>query len=65
MKPFIEMGFSELYLSKFSTDELYTIWNYLENYSLKKIPLTPNVDSALYAKTKAVNDKYHIFSNLN
>lgn len=64
MKPFLEMGFGEGYLSKFSTDELFVSWNYLKNYSLKKILLTPSVDPVLYAKVKAVNDKYHIFSNI-
>lgn len=64
MNPFIEMGFSEYFLSKFSDDELFTIWNYLENYSLKKIPLTANVNPVLYAKVKAINDKYNIFSNI-
>lgn len=64
MKPFLEMGFGEGYLGKFSTDELFTAWNYLENYSLKGIALTPNVDINLYSKVKAINDKYHIFSNI-
>jgi hypothetical protein len=64
MKPFLEMGFSEMYLNRFSTDELFTSWNYLENYSLKKIQLTPEIDPLLYAKVKAVNDKFKIFSNI-
>lgn len=64
MKPFLEMGFSEYFLDKFSTDELFTIWNYLENYSIKKIKLTPSIDPVLYAKIKAINDRYNIFSNI-
>jgi hypothetical protein len=64
MKPFLDMGFSEYYLSKFSTDELFTAWNYLKNYSLKGIQLTPQVDYNLYMKVKAMNDKYQIFSNI-
>lgn len=64
MKPFIDMGFSKDYLSKFTSDELFTAWNYLKNYSLKGINLTPAIDPVLYAKTKAMNDKYKIFSNL-
>ena len=65
MKPFLDMGFGKLYLSKFTTDELFHAWNYLKNYSLKGIKLTPEVDAELYAKVKAMNDKYKIFSNLN
>lgn len=64
MKPFLEMGFGSEYLSKFSTNELFIIWDYLKNYSLKKITLTPNIDPVFYAKVKAVNNKYHIFSNI-
>lgn len=64
MQPFIDMGFSKEYLNKFTTDQLFDIWNYLKNYSLKGIPLTPNIDFALYSRVKAINDKYHIFSNL-
>jgi hypothetical protein len=64
MKPFLDMGFGEFYLSKFSTDELFNSWNYLKNYSMKGIALTPNVDPVLYAKVKSINDKYKIFSNL-
>lgn len=64
MQPFLEMGFSKYYLSKFTTEELFLIWNYLKNYSLKGIALTPSVDANLYNRVKAINDKYHIFSNL-
>lgn len=64
MKPFLDMGFSRYFLSKFTGDELYNSWNYLKNYSMKGVPLTANADPILYAKVKALNDKYHIFSNL-
>lgn len=64
MKPFLEMGFGELYLSKFTTDELFTAWNYLKNYSLKGIRLTPEIDANLYYKVKTMNDKFNIFSNI-
>lgn len=64
MKPFIAMGFGEAYLSKFNNRELFIAWNYLKNYSLKGISLTPSVDAELYAEVKAMNDKFHIFSNI-
>lgn len=64
MKPFLDMGFGKLYLSKFTTDELFVAWNYLKNYSLKGIQLTPSIDANLYAKVKAMNDKFKIFSNI-
>jgi hypothetical protein len=59
---FRDLGFGDKYLAQYSQDELFTSWNYIVNYVRKGITLTPNVDPELYAKVKAVNDKYHNFT---
>lgn len=62
---FKDIGFGDVFLSKFSTDELYYSYSYVENYARKGIKLTPNVDPDLYEKVKAIDNKFHIFTNLN
>ena len=65
-----ELGFGDKYLSKFTTDELVTIYSYLKNYSRKGIVLTQSVSPEFYNKVVAVNNKAFniygtkIFSNI-
>jgi len=59
-----ELGFGIEYMNKFTTEELADSYNYVKNYSNKGIVMTAKIDPVLYAKLKAINDKYHIFYKL-
>lgn len=65
-----ELGFGDVFLNNFSTDELITAYSYLRNYSRKGITLTPSVSPEFYFKVKALNDKaksitgFPIFTNI-
>ena len=52
-----QLGFGDIILSKFSTDELITAYSYLKNYSRKGITLSYNVAPEFYQKVKALNEK--------
>lgn len=61
---FKDMGFGDVLLSKFSTNELADSYSYINNFSRKNIELTILNNPDFYKRVKAINDKFHIFTNL-
>lgn len=59
-----ELGFGDNYLKRFTNEELKICYDYVKNYSNKGIALTPSNNPVFYAKVKAINDKFNIFSSI-
>lgn len=59
-----ELGFGDEFLNKFSSDELKASYIYINDYSREGKKLTANNNPELYKQIKAINDKFHIFTNI-
>jgi hypothetical protein len=59
-----ELGFGDILLDKFTRQELEDSYYYIKSYTRNGVTLTPDLDPAFYARIKAINDKFHIFSSI-
>jgi len=59
-----ELGFGDLFLEKFTEQELRDSYYYIKRYTRNGVPLTYDKDPDFYTRIKAINDKFHIFTSI-